>query len=467
MAPLRYRQIFLFYWPLVLTSQMMTLTAPIINMGLGRNEDPKIQLAAYSVGFSLLLVFNACLFPFLQAVTVLARGPVSRRSLLIKGLGIGTAIALWELLLGVSPWGDDFISWAMGSTPAVSALAQKVALVQFPIVVLLPLRSYFSGLVLRHKKTLIISQATGTRLAIISSIVFGMINFGRMPGAMLGASCLTIGIFSETVFVAVRTLRLLRLNAPGINDAGRDGTVSWANFFGFIGPLMVNSITWTATRPLINAILGRSADPDLAQASFGFVFPLFILSASPLWAFQSTTVVLAKQRADLYKLFRFGGAAIAFFVFAIAVVVWTPLLRGMLESVFSLDPETELFRWVVPALLVIPFQPITLGLRTISHGFLMAQMRTRAIGYASLIKLGVVALVGMPLMKIWPQMNGALFGTLLLMGAEGIETAIILARLRRLLRLPEDGPESVPDSPVPAELIAGGVASPEAIGTAE
>jgi hypothetical protein len=106
MAPLRYRQIFHFYWPLVLTSQMMTLTAPIINMGLGRNEDPKIQLAAYSVGFSLLLVFNACLFPFLQAVTVLATGPASRRSLLIKGLAIGAVIAFWELLLGVSPWGS-------------------------------------------------------------------------------------------------------------------------------------------------------------------------------------------------------------------------------------------------------------------------------------------------------------------------------------------------------------------------
>ena len=56
MSPLRYRQIFDFYWPLVLTSQMMTLAAPIINMGLSRNVDPMVQLAAYAVGFGLMLL---------------------------------------------------------------------------------------------------------------------------------------------------------------------------------------------------------------------------------------------------------------------------------------------------------------------------------------------------------------------------------------------------------------------------
>ncbi len=467
MAPLRYRQIFHFYWPLVLTSQMMTLTAPIINMGLGRNEDPKIQLAGYSVGFALLLVFNACLFPFLQTVTVLAKGPQSRRSLLIKGLSIGAVIALWELLLAVSPWGDDFIGWAMGSTPAVALLAQKVALVQFPIVLLLPLRSYFSGIVMRHKNTIIISQATGTRLAIISAIIFGAINAGRMPGAMLGASCLTFGIFTETVFMGIRASRLMRRDASGINELELDGHVSWAAFMAFIGPLMINAITWTATRPLINGILGRSSDPDLAQASFGFVFPLLILSASPLWAFQSTTVVLAKQRADLYKLFRFGGVTIAFFVVGIALVVWTPLLRGMLEKVFSLDPATPLFAWVVPALLVIPFQPVTLGLRTISHGFLMSQMRTQAIGIASLIKLGSMAIVGIPLIIAKPDINGALFGTLLLMGAEGLETVIILARLKRLLRIPEQLPVPPTAREESAEAMVGAIAPTEEVAATE
>lgn len=60
---LRYRQIFDFYWPLVLTSQMMTLAAPIINMGLGRAESPEQQLAGYAVGFGLLVFLNSPSFP--------------------------------------------------------------------------------------------------------------------------------------------------------------------------------------------------------------------------------------------------------------------------------------------------------------------------------------------------------------------------------------------------------------------
>ena len=72
---LGYRQIFAFYWPLVLTSQMMTLAHPIINAALGRCEDAIIQLAAYGVGFGTAVFLNSPLFPFQQIVTAMGAGP--------------------------------------------------------------------------------------------------------------------------------------------------------------------------------------------------------------------------------------------------------------------------------------------------------------------------------------------------------------------------------------------------------
>ncbi len=432
MAPLRYRQIFHFYWPLVLTSQMMTLAAPIINMGLGRSESPEQQLAGYAVGFSILVVLNSPLFPIVQTVAVMGVGTRSRRSLLRKGLLIGISVALLELLLALSPWGARLIGLLMGSTPPVAALAQKVALVQFPIALLLPLRSYFYAIVMRHRNTRIISQSTALRLALLSMIIFGSLGSGRMPGAMLGASSLTLGILTETLYCAFRALHLLRRDAKGVNDAGPDEPVAWRQFFDFIGPLMINALTWTAMRAILNAVVGRSADPDLAQAGFGFVFPLLVLSASPLWAFQSTTVVLAKRRQDLPTMLRFGAATIVLFVAGIGVVVWTPLLDRLLSVVFSLEPAMALY--VTPALMLIPYEPVTLGLRTISQGFLMAQRRTRVIGVASVIKLTLVALVGFSLVRVHPDLNGALLGTLLLMGGETLETVVVVGTLSRIYR---------------------------------
>jgi progressive ankylosis protein len=431
---LRYRQIFDFYWPLVLTSQMMTLAAPIINMGLGRSADPKVQLAGYAVGFGLLVFMNSPLFPFVQTNAVLGVGSNARNSLFRKQISLAAIIAFIQLVMALVPGSEAIFSKLMGSTPAVSELARKVALVQWPIPLLITTRSYFYGLVMRHKNTRIISQATGLRLALLASIIFGAMGLGHMPGAMLGAAALTVGIATEMVYISLRGLRLLRQKAKGIDGPEPDGMVSWHGFMAFIGPLMVNAVTWSAMRPVLNAIVGRTADPDLAQASFGFVLPLLILSSSPLWAFNSTTVVLVKKREDLPTMLRFGLITIALFIVGIAVVVWTPLRDLLLDRVFSLRPGQALYVAVVPALILIPYQPITLGLRTISSGFLMSQHRTRAIGVTSSIKLALVLAVGFWIVRDAPALNGALLGALLLMGSETVETLMIMVRTWKLYR---------------------------------
>ncbi len=431
---LRYRQIFDFYWPLVLTSQMMTLTAPIINMGLGRSTDPKVQLAGYAVGFGLLVFMNSPLFPFVQTNAVLGVGSAARRSLFRKQIGLASCISLLQLALVLTPGSETIFGKLMGSTPAVSELARKVAMVQWPIPLLITIRSYFYGLVMRHKNTRIISQATGLRLALLASIIFGAMGLNHMPGAILGAASLTVGIATEMIYISVRGLRLVRRQAKGIDGPEPDAIVSWQRFMGFIGPLMVNAVTWSAMRPVLNAIVGRTADPDLAQASFGLVLPLLILSSSPLWAFNSTTVVLVKKREDLPTMLRFGLTTIALFIVSIAVVVWTPLRDLLLDRVFSLLPGQALYIAVVPALMLIPYQPITLGLRTISSGFLMSQHRTRAIGVTSSIKLALVLFVGFWIVRDAPALNGALLGALLLMGSETLETLMILLRTWHLYR---------------------------------
>ena len=45
-AILTYSEILRFYLPLVITSQMMTLSVPLINLGLGRTADPGLALAS-------------------------------------------------------------------------------------------------------------------------------------------------------------------------------------------------------------------------------------------------------------------------------------------------------------------------------------------------------------------------------------------------------------------------------------
>ena len=105
--------IFAFYWPLVLTSQMMTLAHPIINLGLGRSADAIVQLAAYGVGFGLGVFLNSPLFRSSRSSPPWAPDP-GRRDLIIKGLSLGIGICALELLRPWGPWatGCSATSWA-------------------------------------------------------------------------------------------------------------------------------------------------------------------------------------------------------------------------------------------------------------------------------------------------------------------------------------------------------------------
>lgn len=429
MPPLRNRQIFDFYWPLVLTSQMMTLAHPVINAALGRSEDAIVQLAAYGVGFGLAVFLNSPLFPFQQIVATMGVGPDARRDIIRKGMGIGALICSIDLIIALSPGGDALIMRLMGSTAPVASMAQKLILVQSPIPLLLPLRSYFWGIVMRHRNTRIISQATGLRLATLAGIMFFFVGHGWMEPAVLGGASLTVAILVETLYSGWRARLLLRREASGINE-GEDERVPWSKFFDFIGPLMISTITWSAMRPLINAIVGRTNDPDLAQGGFGFVFPLLILMASPLWALQSTTLVLVRDRRDLRKIIRFASVTVMIFVGVIGIWVWTPLRDFLLLNIFSLELDKALY--VGTAIMLIPYQPLPLGVRSVSQGFLMNRRRTGIIGLGSVIKTGLIVLLGFAAVWRDPNLNGALLGTILVMIGGTLETAIVVGKARRI-----------------------------------
>lgn len=430
-ANLGYRQILGFYWPLVLTSQMMTLAHPIINAALGRAEDAIVQLAAYGVGFGTAVFLNSPLFPFQQIVTAMGVGPRARRDLIAKGLTLGAVICVVDLALALTPLGRWLFGDVMGSTDAVTSLARRILLVQAPIPLLLPLRSLAWGIILRHRDTRLISLATGLRLACLAAFVFALAGRVWWPPAVVGGVAMTVGILAETIYSGTRAFGLVRRRAAGV-DGERDERVGWSAFTGFIGPLMVSTVAWALMRPLLNAVMGRTADPDLAQGALGFVFPLLILMASPLWALQNTTLVLVRDRHDFRRLARFSGAVILVFVTLIAAWVWTPLREVLLLRVFSLEPDKAAY--VAGALLLIPYQPVPMGWRSFAQGFLMNRRRTGIIALASTLKTLVLVVPGFVIVARDPTVNGALLSTALIMAGGSLETLVVTWRALRLHR---------------------------------
>src|SRR5262245_42269366 len=105
------RPILRFYTPLVLTSQLATLSGPLLNIALGRAADPKLDLAAFWIAFTVVLFLEAPCLVVQQVVLAIApHGPWRRLS--IAAVTMGAAVSLLVLAVGRGGVGDLlFTAW--------------------------------------------------------------------------------------------------------------------------------------------------------------------------------------------------------------------------------------------------------------------------------------------------------------------------------------------------------------------
>jgi hypothetical protein len=430
MPPLPFREIFRFYLPLVLTSQMMTLSGPVINIAVGRSADPKLEFAAYWLGFAVHLFVEAPCLIIQQAAATLLAGHRSMRRLFFGALLLGLLGSALSFALGTTPLGDWFFRDVVPTTPRAAALARKVLLVMTPIPVLVSMRGMGNALALVARETPLIARATVTRMVVIACLVGIAVAVGTSSGAIAGAASLVTGLLVETLLVLHGT-RKIRRGLRERRDDPDDVPLHYREILRVAAPLMVSSYAWSSVRPLINSILGRLPDPELAQGGFGVVIPLLLVTCSPLWALQNVTLILPGSRADLRRVVRFSAWVTVFFAGLIAIINWTPLRSALLQGVFSLSPEMQ--KVVAPAMLLIVLEPIFLATRSASQGLLIKARRTGIFAAVSFAKIALMAAVGLALVERFPTLNGVMLGTGLFISGELFDGLFYSLRARSLL----------------------------------
>jgi hypothetical protein len=192
----------------------------------------------------------------------------------------------------------------------------------------------------------------------------------------------------------------------------------------FAAPLVVSAYAWTALRPVINGILGRCTESEAAQAGFGVLHPLILLTASGLWALQATGQILARDSASARRFLGFGMAMTVLFSSFVVLLGWIPSWRDLLlTSLFDLSGELLLY--VSPAMKVLFVAPVLLGIRACFKGMILASGRTGVISLSAAADLVAVAGVGLTVLVLDPGVNGALLGVGLVVVAELVEGTLL------------------------------------------
>lgn len=411
------RELLRFYAPLVLTSQMMTLSNPLINLHLSRAADATPQLAAYGVGFGMMVFFNAPLLtlPNVGAGLLDSEDAWRRLSRVVR-IG-GLLIAAIDLVVALTPVGSWLFEGLLDATPRVADEARRVALALAPLALFTGWRGLRSAFALRARDTALLTQATVCRLAVLGLVLAALAASGRHDAGSAAWS-LTLGIGAEAVWIHFRTRKLRR----GLEPAKTPPTSR--RLAAFALPVVASAYAWTALRPLINGILGRTLDSEAAQASFGVVHPIFLLTGSALWALQSTGQIHTVDRAGARPFLRFALGATLVVSACVMALGWVPPLRQwLLTEAFTLPPE--LLGYVRPAMLVLFGAPLFLGLRSAFKGMILASGSTGIILIASLSYLAIAAAAGAIVVGLRPGINGALLGILLVIAVEAIEATIL------------------------------------------
>lgn len=209
-------------------------------------------------------------------------------------------------------------------------------------------------------------------------------------------------------------------------------------------PASVNLGIASLLAPAMNALLARAVDPEASIAGFSVALGVITIVALPQFRIQQLTLVFLHDHQALRSLRRFV-AITAVAVGAIScVAALTPLAELILEGIFA--ATGELLTQARAALVALCPLPVFMVARTHLHGAALRLGQARLVWLGT--GLGAGGAVAISAMLMAAGMQGAAaagVGTTL---AAGLETVMLMAATRHLLRhgLPAHSPRGLDSS---------------------
>jgi len=414
-----------FFFPLLLNVQLMSVSHSIINAGLARLDDAITALAAFSVAMVLHLFIAS---PSYQNHTITIAMVRGRRSLCGTALFVALIAGYVSILLGLvafTPVGDFVLERLLGVTPEVAAGARDA----LGLLVLLPfftgLRGLCQGLVIRARRTGLVSFATGVR--IVTLFLYLWLGQTWFEGTRVAAFALLCCVITETLVVGLFAWRV-RLPAIAEDEKG-----FWEVLrFGL--PLAYSSGLQQAVPLLINAIISRLPDGTLALAAFGVVRGFLFLLAGPMRNLQQAYLTLVRADVDYPVLVSFFNRVSLGMALVMLAVAW-PLNNPVLGTLMGLDPV--MCRYIAWPLTACALFPYLYGGANLLRGWFAGAHLTGRLGWSTIYKVllllacwGVMLIVPLPL-------PGVAVAVGLLLATEACEALYL--RTQRAPLLPRHG----------------------------
>ncbi len=411
----------LFFFPLVLNVQLMSVSHSIINAGLARLENAVVVLAGFSVAMVLHLFVASPSYQNHTITIAMVRGRKSLVGMILFMLLIATWVSILLALLAFSPVGTFILNRLLGVTPEVARGAREALglLVFLPFVT--GLRGICQGLVIRVRRTGLVSFATAVRIVML----FAYLWLGQLwfSGTQVAALALLACVSTETLVIAFFAWRI---KLP----AEQEDENSFADILRYGLPLAYSSGMQQAVPLLINAIISRLPDGTLALAAFGVIRGFLFLLAGPMRNLQQAYLTLVRQASDSELLRHFFIKVSIGMALIMLLIAW-PLNGPVLGTVMGLDLDMRHYiTWPLTACALFPF---LYGATNLMRGWFAGAHLTARIGRSTFYK-ALLMVVLWPVIVIPPlPLPGIAAAIFLLLAAELCEMGYLYRQRGQLL----------------------------------
>ena len=409
------KSILAFWIPLAATWLMMSVEGPYLSALIARLAEPKFNLAAYGIAFSLALIIEAPVIMMMSASTALVKDYHSFRQLRKFNYILSVSLTAAMILLSLPQIFYFVTEDLIGLPREVSYLTHLAVMILIPWPGAIGYRRFYQGILIRNNLTRLVAYGTIIRLVSMSIMAFLLYKFTNVPGVVVGASALSTAVICEAFASKLMVKKFLAKLKSQASETKSNLTIK--EIIKFYYPLALTSLLTLGIQPFVTFFIGQSRMPLESFAvmpvvtSFVFIFRGLGLS------YQEVVVALIGDNMSGFDQLKKFGVKLAFILAGILILIsFTPLAEIWFRDVSGLSESLTEFAKL--PLMIMSFFPALTVLISFQRAVLVKGNDTKQITYGTAIEfVGIIVVVAICIKYF------------LLVGAVAATIAFVLGRM--------------------------------------
>jgi hypothetical protein len=381
------RRVFVFWLPLAFTWLMMATEGPFLAAVIARLAEPKYNLAAFGVAFSLALIVESPIIMIMSAATALVRDRPSYLTMRTFTSALNAAVTVGMVVLIIPPVFGLVASGLIGLPPEVAGRAHVATAILIPWPSAIGFRRFYQGVLIRHGLTRRVAYGTVVRLAAMATTALALFRIHGIEGCWVGAAALSAGVTAEAVASRIMVHGTVG-RLPSGSERSHVTPLTYRSITNFYYPLALTSLLTLGLHPVVTFFMGHGRASLESLAALPVVLSLVFVFRALGLAFQEVGIALMGDRFEGYATLRSFAALLGVAVVTgLALIAWTPLSMVWFARISGLTPELARFA-VVPTriLTVIPGLTVLLSFQ---RALLVSLRDTGRITWATAIEVVV------------------------------------------------------------------------------